>query len=105
MTFTNTQTQSLTFLALGIAISLVTSFLKNINWSKKTKHSVTVTLSAVAAVVSSYFQKNGSGDLEDIAKHFTYLYAVSQLFYAYGIKNTQINAWLTKFNILPAKKV
>lgn len=105
MTFTDTQIQSLTFLALGIVVSLATSFLKNINWSKKTKHSVTVILSTVGAVVSSYFQKNGVQDLEDIAKHFTYLYAVSQLFYMYGIKNTQLNAWLTNFNILPAKKV
>lgn len=105
MTFTDTQIQSLTFLALGVVVSLATSFLKNINWSRKTKHSVNVLLSALGAVVTSYFQKNGVQDLEDIAKHFTYLYAVSQLFYAYGIRNTQINAWLTKFNVLPAKKV
>lgn len=104
MTFTNTQIESLTFLILGIVVSLGTSFLKNIDWSKKTKHSVTVVLSTVGAIVSSYFQNNGVQDLEDIAKHFTYLYAVSQLFYAYGIKNTQLNAWLTKFNILPAKR-
>lgn len=104
MTLTDTQTQSLTFLILGIVVSLATSFLKNINWSRKTKHSVTVALSTMGALVSSYFQKNGTQDLEDIAKHFTYLYAVSQLFYVYGIKNTQLNAWLTKFNILPAKK-
>lgn len=101
---TDSQIQSATILVLGILVSLTTSFLKNINWSKKTKHSITVALSAITAVVSSYFQKNGTQDLTDIGKHFTYLYAVSQLFYVYGVKNTQLNSWLTGLNIIPSKK-
>jgi len=105
MSLTSTQTQSLTFLVLGIFVSITTSFVKNIDWSRKTKHSISIILSSLGAIVSSYFQKNGITDLEDIAKHFTYLYAVSQIFYAYGIKNTQFNSWLTKFNLFATRSV
>jgi hypothetical protein len=105
MTLTDTQIQVATLAGLGLLVTLVTSFLKNINSSKKTKHTITVVLSVLTGAISSYFQKNGTVDLEDALKHSAYLYAASQMFYVYGLKNTQINALLTSLNILPSKKV
>lgn len=104
MTLTDTQVHSLTIAALGLFVTFATSTLKNINYSKKTKHTVAVVLSALSGLVSSYFQKNGTADLQDIVKHSAYLYAASQMLYVYGFKNTQINAWLTNLNILPTKR-
>ena len=104
MDLTTNQTQSLTFLGLGLAVALLTSLLKNVNWSSKQKHTAAVFLSIVGGYVSSYFQKNGTTDLTDITKHSAYAYAVSQLFYSYALKNTSVNAWLTKFNLLPGSK-
>ncbi|NDB81751.1 MAG: hypothetical protein EB127_03235 [Alphaproteobacteria bacterium] len=104
MTLTDTQIQSATLAGLGFFVTLATSLLKNINASRKSKHTITVVLSALTAAVSSYFQKNGTLDLEDMLKHSAYLYAVSQMLYVYGLKNTQVNAWLTSLNVLPSKK-
>jgi len=104
MNLTNTQFNSLLFLLLGVIIVFATSFLKNANWSKKNKHSLAVILSTLTGVVSSYFQKNGTSDLVDIAKHSTYLYTISQLAYTYFISNTSFNQWLTKFNLTSGTK-
>lgn len=103
MNLTDSQTQSLLFLGLGILVVLGTSFLKNVNWSKKQKHFLALILSSLTGLVSSYFQKNGTADLVNIAKNSTYLYTISQIGYVYFIGNTSLNAWLTKFNILPGK--
>jgi len=102
MSFTESQIQSLIFLGLGVLVVLGTSFLKNINWSKKQKHSIAVILSALTGVVSSYFKKNGTGDLTSIAENSAYLYAISQIAYVFVLGNTTLDTWLTKFNILPS---
>ncbi|NDB81290.1 MAG: hypothetical protein EB127_00865 [Alphaproteobacteria bacterium] len=103
MDLTNTQLQSLGFLALGALVVLGTSFLKNAKWSSKQKHFVSIILSTLTGWVATYFQKNGTSDLENILKHSTYLYAFSQIAYAYFVSNTSLDTWLTKFNILPSK--
>lgn len=104
MNLTDTQTTSLLFLGLGIVVTLLTSVLKTVTLSPKVSHAISVVLSVLAGYVSSYFQKNGVTDLTDLAKHFTYVYATSQLVYGYALKDSSLNAWLTNFNLLPTKK-
>jgi hypothetical protein len=103
MNLTDSQTVSITFLGLGILVTLLTSFLKTLNWSPKTTHSLVALLTLVGAYVSAYFQRNGTTDLEDVTKHFTYIYAASQFVYIYALRNTALNNWLVKFNLVNNK--
>jgi hypothetical protein len=103
MSLTTTQTHSLLFAVLGLAVVLVTSLVKTINLTPKQSHFISVVLSIATGAVSSYFQKNGSADLVSIAKNSTTIYAASQLIYGFALQNTSVDAWLTKFNLLPAK--
>jgi len=103
MNLTDTQTLSLVFLGLGILVSLGTSLLKTIDLSPKVSHTIAVFLSLVASYVSSYFANNGTGDLTEVAKHSAFVYTASQLFYGYALKDSTLNAWLLKFNLLPRK--
>jgi len=103
MNLTNSQTVSLTFLTLGILVTLLTSLVKTLNWSPKTTHTLTAILSLLAGYVSAYFQRNGTTDLEDVAKHFAYIYTTSQFVYAYALNNTALNNWLLKFNLVNIK--
>lgn len=101
MNLTSGQTNSLLFLGLGIVVAVLTSLVKQEKWSTKTKHAVSVVLSLLTGYVSQYFKTNGTTDLTTLAQHSTYLYAVSQLVYAYALSNTTFNGWLTQFNLVP----
>lgn len=103
MNLTHVQIQSLQFLGLGVFVAGATSLLKTVNLSPKVSHAIAAILSILTGVVSSYFAKNGTTDLTDIAKHSTYIYTASQLVYAYTLKGTSFDVWLTKFNLLPTK--
>jgi hypothetical protein len=103
MNLTHSQTESLTFLALGIAVTLLTSLLKTVDLSPKSSNAIAGVLSLLTGYTSAYFLKNGTTDLLDAAKHSTYIYAASQLVYIYALQNTTFNAWLTKFNLIPKK--
>lgn len=100
----NIQTEALLYAVLGVFVAVATSFLKNANWSPKAKQTLTVVLSTLAGWVSTYFEAHGTADLTSIAKNTTYAYAVSQLFYSYLLKDTTVNEWLVKFNLLPGGK-
>ena len=104
MNLTSGQSQSLIFLGLGLVVTLLTSLVKKEKWSTKTKHSIAIVLSALGGFVSQYFKANGTTDLTSLAQHSTYLYAISQLVYAYALSNTTLNAWLTQFNLIPGGK-
>lgn len=104
MNLTDLQIEALLFLGLGIVVSVGTSLLKTINVSPKVSQTIAGGLSVLAGYSSSYFARNGISDLEDIAKHSTYIYTASQLVYAYALQSTALNAWLIKFNLLPTKK-
>lgn len=101
MNLTDTQTTSLVFLGLGVFVALATSLLKTIDLSPKVSHTIAVVLSLLTAYVSAYFADNVTSNLTELAKHSTFVYAASQLFYAYALKDSNLNAWLTKFNLLP----
>jgi hypothetical protein len=103
MNLTHSQTVSLTLLALAVLVTLLTSLVKTLKWSAKTTHTLTAVLSLVAGYVSAYFQKNGTADLTDVAKHFTCIYTVSQFLYAYALNNTALNSWLINFNLTNTK--
>jgi len=103
MNLTDSQILSLAFLGLGVVVALGTSLLKNVNLSPKVSHAIAIVLSIASSYVSAYFAKNGTTDLTTIAKQSTYIYTASQLIYAYALKGTTFDAWLTKFNLLPSK--
>jgi hypothetical protein len=100
----NVQTESVLYAVLGVFVAITTSFLKNANWSPKSKQTLTVILSTLAGWVSTYFEAHGTADLTSIAKNTAYAYAVSQIFYGYLLKDSTINEWLVKFNLLQSRK-
>lgn len=103
MNLTHAQILSLAFLGLGVVVAVGTSLLKTVNLSPKVSHVIALVLSLASGYVSAYFAKNGTTDLTTIAKQSTYIYTASQLVYAYALRGTSFDAWLTKFNLFPAK--
>jgi len=103
MNLTDSQTTSLVMLGLAILVVLGSSFLKTVNLSSKVSHAIAIVLSVATGFVSNYFANNGVDDLTTIAKQSTYIYTASQLIYAYALKGTAFDVWLTKFNLFPAK--
>lgn len=103
MNLTDSQTTSLAVLGLAVLVVLGSSFLKTVNLSSKVSHAIAIVLSISTGFVSNYFANNGTTDLTTIAQQSTYIYTASQLIYAYALKGTTFDVWLTKFNLFPAK--
>lgn len=101
MNLSPSELTALGYAGLGLLVVLATSLFKTVNLSQKQSHLLATGVSLVTGIVSNYFSQNGTADLESIAQHSTTIYALSQLIYAFLLKDTTFNAWLTKFSILP----
>jgi hypothetical protein len=104
MHLTLNQDHALLYAGLGLVVVVLTSFLKSVNFTPKQSHFLTVVVSILTGAVSTYFAKNGTDALFSVTKVSTAVYAASQLIYGFALQNSTVDAWLTKFNILPSNK-
>lgn len=89
---------------LAVAVVLLASLLKNVNWSDKVKQALVVVLSIVGGVVSAW-QAGALNGASDVLQTATLVYGASQLIYAFIFKGTGVEAKLADVRVLPGPAV
>lgn len=79
-------------LAVAFAVTLLTSFVKNVEWSARAKNLLATVLSVVAAGIAAIVA--GDFDGKPLFELTVYIYGLAQGFYNFILKGTTVNAKL-----------
>lgn len=84
---------------LAVAVVLLTSLFKNVDWSDKVKNLVAVVFSVVGGAVSVWLSGGFDGAV-DVLQTSLLVYGASQLLYAFILKGTKPETALANVNVL-----
>jgi hypothetical protein len=89
---------------LAVAVVLLTSLFKNVEWSDKVKNLVAVVFSVVGGAVSVWLSGGFDGAV-DVLQTSLLVYGASQLLYAFILKGTTPEAALANVSVFGGSAV